>query len=263
MRTLFRKLFPAVLLCASALAADGESSFVRPKKVADGGFPLPRETSYQQKGIGVGLGLGALFPSGSHCNTLAQWQGTLEYYYARFISAGFSVRMYGGNIDNRYSMIYQRYHTHFRLHFVVDSNWSFYASPTFGFESTSLSEIRETDASPPNRFGVTEEEKHRAVGCDDEYGLDGFSGGMEFGTGYRFARDWALNGGFGLEYNVANVGQLSVALGLGFNLRNHWRYLRENFLGGWIVLEFLAHNYFSEGSGAWGEAVLLAFILNI
>ncbi len=263
MRSLFRNIAFALFLSPLAFAGDGGGSFVRPQKVVDGGFPLPRETSFQQKGIGVGLGLGALFPSGKHCNTLAQWQGTVEYYYAKFLSAGFSVRMYGGNIDDRYAMIYQRYHTHLRLHFVMDSTWSFYASPTFGFETTSLSEIRDTDGTPSNFFGVTDAEKKSAVGCDNEYGLDGFSGGMEFGTGVRFAADWALNGGFGLEYNVANVGQLSIALGLGFNLRNHWDYLRDHFLGGWLVLEFLAHNYFSESSNSWGEAVLLAFILNI
>lgn len=263
MRPLFRNIALALFLSPLAFAEGGENSFFRPQKVVEGGFPLPHETSFQQKGIGVGLGLGSLFPSGKHCNTLVQWQGTMEYYYAKFLSAGFSVRMYGGDIDDRYSMIYQRYHTHLRLHFVADSNLAFYASPTFGFETTSLSEIRKTNGVSSNRFGVTDEERKSAVGCDNEYGLDGFSGGMEFGTGYRFARDWALSGAFGLEYNLANVGQLSVSLGLGFNLRNHWDYLKNHFLGGWIVLEFLAHNYFSESSNSWGEAVLLAFILNI
>ena len=90
------------------------------KKVFDGGIPLPRETSYQQQGFGVGLGGGALFSSGTHCNTLAVWQGTLEYYYAQYLSAGFSARMYGGNVDDKYSMIYQRYHTHLRMHHLLN-----------------------------------------------------------------------------------------------------------------------------------------------
>ncbi len=263
MRFPFRSIAFALLFFPLAFAGDGERSFFHPQKVADGGFPLPRETSFQQKGIGAGLGIGPLFPSGKHCNTLVQWQGTMEYYYAKFLSAGFSVRMHGGDIDDRYSMIYQRYHTHLRLHFVADSNLSFYASPTFGFEATSLSEIRETSGASPNRFGVTDEKRKEAVGCDNEYGLDGFSGGMEFGTGYRFARDWALSGALGLEYNLANVGQFSFSLGLGFNLRNHWDYLKNHFLGTWIVLEFLAHSYFSESSNSWGEALLLALVLNI
>lgn len=258
----FRILF-ALTFAAPLFAGDTWMAIKNPPKVANGGIPLPRETSYQQKGIGVGLGIGPFFPSGNHCNTLVQWQGTLEYYYTSFLSGGFSVRMYGGDIDDKYSMIYQRYHTHLRFHFAPKSNWSLYLSQNLGFESTSLAELRENDGKAENRFGVTDEKQKEALGCDNEYSLSGFSSGLELGTGYLFAEDWAFLGGSGFEYNLSGVGQVSVILGIGFNLRNHWEFLSNHLLGSWVVLEFLAHRYFSESSGAWGEAVLLALVLNI
>lgn len=258
----FLRLIFALAL-ASPLSAGDDVSFGDRTKIANGGIPLPRETSYQQKGIGVGLGIGPLFPSGSRCNTLVQWQGTLEYYYTGFLSGGFSVRMYGGDIDNKYSMIYQRYHTHLRLHYAPNPKWSIYLSPTLGFESTSLSHLRDDDGYEDNRFGITEEEKKKAMGCDNEYSLSGFSSGLELGSGYRLSDDWAVLGGTGFEYNLSNVGQVSLAFGVGFNLRNHWEYLSKHFLGSWLVLEFFGHRYFSEDSGAWGETILLALVLNI
>lgn len=231
------------------------------KKVFDGGIPLPRETSYQQQGFGVGLGGGAFFSSGTHCNTLAVWQGTLEYYYAQYLSAGFSARMYGGNVDDKYSMIYQRYHTHLRMHHLIRERWSVYVGPTLGFETTDLTEIRHGD-NVDNSL-VSKDEEIEAVGCKNEYSLDGLSGGIAMGTGFAFSDDWAVNGGTSMEYNTAEVGQLTVAFGLGFNLRNHADFLKKNFLGGWIVLEGLAHRYFGTDTGAWGLSVFLAFIFNI
>ncbi len=262
----FMKKIAVILLaiCPSIWAGENSDAFFYSGKVRDGGIPLPRETSYQQQGFGVGLGAGALFPSGKKCNTLAQWQGTLEYYYAPFLSAGGSVRMYGGNIDKQYMMIYQRYHTHLRLHGLLSADWSVFISPMFGFETTSLSEIREEkEENAGNQFGVSDEKKAEILGCNNEYDLDGFSGGFAVGSGYRLSEDWAVTGSAGVEYSTAGVGQLSLAFGVGFNIRNYWKFLNENLLGSWMVLEVLSHRYFTEETGAWGVAVLLALVLNI
>lgn len=251
------------LFCPVLFAGEPATSLIHPGKVRDGGIPLIREANYVGRGFGVGLAAGALFPSGSKCNTLAQWQGTLEYFYTPFLSAGASVRMYGGNIDNKYMMIYQRYHTHVRLHALVSPDWVVFLSPMLGFETTSLSEIRDEKGKSDNRFGVSEEKESEIVGCSNEYDLDGLSGGLSLGTGFRLSEDWALTGSAGLEYSSGDVGLLSVAVGAGFNIRNHWSFLKENLLGSWIVLEMLSHRYFTEKTGAWGVAVLLALVLNI
>ena len=254
------------LLAASAILFAEETAVSIPKeksskpKVIDGGIPIPRERTYQQEGFGVGLGGGMLFPSGSHCNRLALWQGTVEYYYASYLSAGFSARMYGGNVDDKYAMIYQRYHTHLLMHYLVQPRWMLYVGPTFGFETTDLNEIRHGEH---NGSLVNEKDEEKAVGCKNEYSLDGVSGGLTMGTGYRISDDWAVNGGAGIEYNSAEVGQLSIAFGAGFNLRNYVGILQRNFLGGWIVVEGLAHRYISEDTGAWGLSIFLAMVFNI
>ncbi|MFA6835799.1 MAG: hypothetical protein WCR04_05285 [Fibrobacteraceae bacterium] len=248
----------AFLLLPQVFAADGA---VSSKKLVDGGIPLPRETSYQERGAGVGLAVGGLFPSGEKCKNLFQWQGTGEFYYWPNISAGADIRMYGGNIDKEYAMIFQRYHVYGRYHVLMSPNWSVYVNPSFGFESTDLSKIR--DDSNDNSFGLDEESQSEITGCDDEYSLDGFSTGMEIGSGWVFLPDWGTFSALGLDYSSAGVGQLSFYLGLSFNIRNHWNYLKEDFLGSWISLEFIAHHYFTDEKTSWGEAILLAFVLNI
>ena len=227
----------------------------------EGGILLPRETSYQMQGFGVGIGGGALSPSGKKCKALALWQGTLEYYYARYVSAGVSVRMYGGNIDDDISMIYQRYHSHVRLHYLVTPQWSLYLEPSLGFELTSLETIRgkngDEDASEESEIVETSE------GCENEYTLDGFSSGLALGTGYALSESWSVNGAAGYEHNWSGVGQMTLAFGVGFNLRNNVEYLRNNVLGTWIALETVVHRYFFNETGELGVAVMLAFILNI
>ena len=249
MGRLFR-FWTALLLTTGSLlyAADGEF-----------GIMLPRETSYQKKGFGVGIGGGALSPSGKHCKSLALWQGTLEYYYARYVSAGISVRMYGGNIDDDISMIYQRYHSHFRLHYLANPRWSFYLEPSLGFELTDLEAIRNTDGNAREE----DEEVSRPEGCENEYMLDGLSSGLAFGSGYALSGSWSVNGAAGYEHNWSGVGQMTLSVGIGFNLRNNIEYLKNNVLGTWIALETTLHRYFFNETGEVGVAVMLAFILNI
>lgn len=248
-------------LCAVLLADEGNSVQTTGRKLADGGILLPRESSYQGKGFGVGIGGGSLFPSGKKCKALAQWQGTGEYAYSQYVSAGVSVRMYGGNIDDEISIIYQRYHSHVRLHYLVNPNWVLFAEPAFGFESTSLDEIRGKNSSGTSF--ATEEEVNKAVGCDNEYSLDGASGAFTLGSGFALSESWSVNGAAGYEQSWSGVGQLSISLGFGFNLRNNVDYLKRNVLGAWIAFEMVARRYFSNETGDWGVANMIALILNI
>jgi hypothetical protein len=250
-----------LLLNPVLFASDGEPLRSQGKQVQEGGILLPRETSYQAKGFGVGIGSGALFPSGKKCKALALWQGTLEYYYARYVSAGISVRMYGGNIDDENFMLYQRYHSHFRLHYLANPRWSLYLEPSLGFESTSLETIRGKDSDQEPVEEV--ESLDPPDGCQNEYTLDGFSTGLALGSGYALSESWAVNGAAGYEHNWAGVGQLTLTAGIGFNLRNNVNYLKRNVLGTWIALEVASHRYFFNETGEWGFAVMLAFILNI
>lgn len=62
-------------LCAVLLADEGNSVQTTGRKLADGGILLPRESSYQGKGFGVGIGGGALFPSGKNVRHLLSGRG--------------------------------------------------------------------------------------------------------------------------------------------------------------------------------------------
>jgi len=259
----FLKIWTVLLLTLGSmlLADEGNTVQTSGKKLVDGGILLPREASYQGKGFGVGIGGGALFPSGKNCKVLAQWQGTGEYAYSPHVSAGVSVRMYGGNIDDKISMIYQRYHSHVRLHYLVNPNWVLFAEPAFGFESTSLDKIRDESSTATSL--ATEDEVNEAVGCDNEYSLDGASAALSLGSGFALSESWSVNGAAGYEHSWSGVGQLSINLGFGFNLRNNVDYLKRNVLGAWIAFEMVAKRYFSNETGDWGVANMIAFILNI
>jgi len=249
------------LLNPILFASDGENLQPQGKQVQSGGILLPRETSYQMKGFGVGVGGGVLSPSGKRCKSLALWQGTLEYFYTKHVSAGISVRMYGGNIDEDISLLYQRYHSHVRLHYLANPRWSLYLEPSLGFEVTSLENIRDEGSEKEDLEDV--EGVESSDGCQNEYTLDGFSTGLALGSGYALNESWAVNGAAGYEHNWSGVGQLTLAAGIGFNLRNNVDYLKRNVLGTWIALEATAHRYFFNETGEWGVALMLAFILNI
>jgi hypothetical protein len=244
------RLFLTVLSLGFALAS---------AEVRDGGIPLVRQTAYQPRGMNLGLAAGALRPGGNRCHVLGQWQGTGEFFYWKNMSAGASIRFYGGNVDKDYALMYQRYHLYARWHFPWGSRFDFYLSPVVGFETTNLSKIREEETDEAD--GTAEENEKNL--CKDEYSLNGFSAGIEAGTGVRVSEDWGVYGSARIDYNMSNVGQVSLIPGIAFNLRNYSDFLKNSFLGSWISLEFQFYHYLDSAGDDWGESGFLGLNFNI
>ena len=216
-----------------------------------------RQTAYQSRGMNLGLAAGALRPSGNHCRKLAQWQGAGEFFYWKDISGGANIRFYGGDVDKNYALMYQRYHLYARWHFPWGNRVDFYLSPIMGFESTKLSKIRGND----DESTTTEDEEESL--CKDEYSLDGFSSGVEAGTGVRISDDWGAYGSVRVDYNMNGVGQVSLTPGFAFNLRNYSDFLKNNFLGSWISLELQFYHYLDAAGDDWGESGFIGLNFNI
>jgi hypothetical protein len=245
-----KRIFTIILFLSLAFA----SSY------ADGGIPLPHQSANQPKGINVGLGFGGLSPSGKSCKNMGVWQGMAEYFYTERISAGWAIKMYGGNLDQEYALIYQRYHIHARMHFPISKNFSFYVSPIIGFETTDLSKIRENQDDEASATSVDTDESAQ---CSDEYSLNGFSAGIDLGMGWKFAPNWGLVSGFNYDYNSSPVSQLSFTGGIAYNLRNSFGFLEKNFLGTWLSLELVVHHYLGTDITSWGKSLLLGINLSI
>ncbi len=226
---------------------------------AEGGIPLPRQAVYQPKGINVGLGMGGLSPSGKSCRNMAVWQGRFEYFYTSQVSAGAALKMYGGNIDKKYALMYQRYHVYARYHFPISETFTFYLSPIIGFETTNLSRIRSDDESEDS----PDAEDSDTGACSDEYSLDGFSAGFDAGMGWKFAPDWGLMSAFVYDYNVSHVRQLAFSTGVAYDVRHSFDFLRSRFLGTWLSFEFQIHHYLGTGSKAWGKSLILGINISI
>ncbi|MFA6341994.1 MAG: hypothetical protein WCX75_03965 [Fibrobacteraceae bacterium] len=227
---------------------------------ADGGIPLPHQSANQPRGINVGLGLGGLSPSGKSCNGMGVWQGMAEYFYTERISAGWAIKMYGGNLDQEYALIYQRYHIHGRIHFPMSETFGFYISPIIGFETTDLSKIRK---SQDDNTSATSGNSDKLAQCSDEYSLNGFSAGIDVGMGWKFATNWGFISGLNYDQNSSPVSQFSFTGGIAYNLRNSFDFLEKNFLGTWLSLELVVHHYWGTDITSWGKSLMLGINLSI
>ncbi|MDR1760391.1 MAG: hypothetical protein LBR60_07690 [Fibrobacter sp.] len=215
---------------------------------ADGGVPLPRQTSYHPKGASMSLAIGSLKPSGSSCKRMLTWQGQGEFFYTSWMSAGLNIRMNGGNLDKEYHIIYQRYLAHARFYGKFSDNFVILLGPIVGFENTDLSRMRDEESDT---------QKADDDLCSDEYAMGGFSYGMEAGFGWKIIRDigFVFRGAYEAIENDYSLVQINA--GFAYNLRNHVDWLKRNLLGSWVSIEMAFYHYPETELKNWGKMILL------
>lgn len=249
-------------------------------------IPLPRQTAYTGVGLAIGLSAGVYNPT-EDCDCMGVWQGQMEYFYTDWISGGFDVRFFGGDLDNDVMVMYQRYRTNLRFH----KAWQkvdLYLESVLAFENTSISELRDqihnrgkysleeeedddTDGMPSWVVGVTRDTvpdqdslvERESKSCERMLSLDGFSVGVGMGFGVNLSRLWGLTGSVLFEYNFSKVMELSLVPGVAFNLREVWPWAKRSLSTAWIMVEFGSQRYFNNGVKDWSNYGIVGFQLGI
>jgi len=256
-----------LLAAPATLLADEENPVVDSVEVSS--VPLPRLTAYTGKGLSFGVG-GGLFIPQEECDCLGSWQVQMEYFYTSWLSSGFDVRYFGGNIDSDFMMMYQRYRADVRFH-GVGERLDVYLEPYIGFESTSLSEIRKQvtggEVEPhKNWWSRSEREMTDTVAtadstddglCESIFALDGFSVGIGVGVGFNISRYVGLTGAFSLEYNFSDAVMMLASPGVAFNLREVWPWAKKNLRSTWISFEYGVQRYHRDNVDGWSNMVIL------
>ena len=109
--TVFVRYAIILLLAGVSFAFSAESA----DSVSD--IPLPKQSAYTGKGFTVGLGMG-VFDASEKCDCVGIWQGQADYFYTPWFSGGVEVRFFGGEMDSRTSVLYQRYRLSGKFHLI-------------------------------------------------------------------------------------------------------------------------------------------------
>ncbi len=229
-------------------------------------IPLPKQSAYTGKGFTVGIGMG-VFDASEKCDCVGIWQGQADYFYTPWFSGGVEVRFFGGEMDSRTSILYQRYRLFGKFHLAF-SRFSMYLSPLVGLETTDISELRE---QWENRSGTVDDGESTQNGsagdsltnCNKMFSLEGFSAGLEFGMGYAFPKYLGVFGSVHYEHNFSHSQLLTLTPGLGFNLRSVWDWAKRNNYALWITVEGGFQRYFNRGVSDWNKMLILGFVLGI
>ena len=250
-------------------------------------IPLPHQSAFLGEGISVGIGAG-LFNATKDCDCLGVWQGQLEYHYKDYITGGFDVRFFGGNLDHDVMLMYQRYRLNVRAH--ASFSWvDFYASVLLGLETTDLSEFRKelregshknrsesSDSSKVVSSDETPEERSDSTAsgdgldplieersCEKMFSLDGFTLGFEVGMGVVVNRFLGLVGSASYEFNFAWTQLVSFGPGVAFNLHEVWPWAHKNLKSTWISFEMVFQRYFNRNVNEWAVAGFLGLQFGI
>ena len=236
-------------------------------------IPLPKQSAYTGKGFTVGIGMG-VFDASEKCDCVGIWQGQADYFYTPWFSGGVEVRFFGGEMDSRTSVLYQRYRLSGKFHLSF-SNFSMYLSPLVGLETTDISELREQwknrskdgddidDIDDDDEIASVVDSAIRATNCEKMFSLDGFSAGLELGMGYAFPKYLGVFGAVHYEHNFNNSRLLTMTPGLGFNLRSVWDWAQKNTYSLWFTVEGGFQRYFHRGVSDWNRALIFGFTLGI
>lgn len=254
MKSFLLKFLPLKLAILLALCAP----FALAAEIPDGGVPLPGQLSYTGAGFSVGLSFGMIDPVASDQNDLLfAWNAALEYFYTEHFSGGFSIWIYGGDMDSDYLIIYNRYRLHGRFHFMLFKNFSVFAAPLFWFENTDIEKIHEDINDGEEYTGdllyVRDEDS-----APDQSGV---SAGLELGFGWRLPYNFGLFGECVYEHSFSTSPLGSFALGLGYDIRAVSTFLKDNFWGAWVTFEVSRRRYLDDSWTHWGTHFLLG--LNI
>lgn len=245
LRFLPLKLALSLALCAHfALAAE----------IPDGGIPLPGQLSYTGAGLSVGLSFGMTDPVASEQDDyLFAWNGALEYFYGEHFSGGFSIWIYGGDMDSDHLIIYNRYRLHGRFHFMLFKNFSVFAAPLFWFENTDIEQIHEDINDGEEYTG----DSLYVRDDDDPPDQSGISAGLEVGFGWRLPYNFGLFAETVYEHSFSTSPLISYSAGFGYDIRAISKFLYENFWGAWVTLEFSRRRYLDDSWTHWGTHFLL------
>ena len=253
----------------SAFAAEASESVQSPdssqkadKEVQS--IALPRQSAYLGKGISVGIAGGVFKPSGD-CDCLGVWQGQLEYYYSPWISGGIDVRFFGGDLDSDVMVLYQRYRMDVRGHFQYKS-FDVFLAPVLGLETTDLQEFREEWDNRQDEWwkpGIDLDSVVYQKDCEKMFSLDGFSGGVELGVGWKFTRLFGVTGDFLYEYNFSGAHLLTLTPGLAFSLKDVWPWANRTLASLWISAEASFQRYFNRGVPDWASTGFLGLQVGI
>lgn len=221
-------------------------------------IPTPKQSAYTGQGLSLGLGLGVFQPNGDECNCIPMWQGHVDYFYLPFLSAGFDIRFYGGDVNNQSMVLYQRYQIHGRAHKMIKDKLVIFGSPLIGFETTDLQLIKKNITE-----GSVIEETREEDNCTEAFGLTGFSVGLETGMGLKIVNDLGFTSGLTYEYNFSNVHYLAISIGGAFNLKNHWDRLKKSMLSSWLSFEVQSHGYLGTTADSWSQSYFLGISFGI
>ena len=225
-------------------------------------IPLPRQSAYTGYGLLVGLAAGIFNPT-KECDCLGVWQGQIEYFYSDWISAGFDVRFFGGDLDTDMMLRYQRYRANVRFLFPRE-RWSWYVSPIIGFESTDLEDFREEWHNRDDEWWIPLAPKdtvREVEDCEKMFSLDGLSIGVDFGAGVNISKYFGLTGSVLYEYNFGGAQMLTLSPGIAFNLREVWPWARRSLSASWISLEAGFYRYFNRSVDSWAKSIYLGAMI--
>lgn len=221
-------------------------------------IPTPKQSAYTSQGLLLGLGLGVFQPSGSECNCIVTWQGHVDFFYLPFLSAGFNIRFFGGDIDDHSTILYQRYEIHSRVYKKLTDKLVLFGSPLIGFETTDLQAIQKNIIE-----GTVAEESLKEDACIESFSLNGFSLGLEAGAGLKIVEDWGFTSDFTYEYNFSSFHYISFSVGAAFNLRNHLDRLKKSMFSTWLSFEVQSQRYFGGSDAFWSQAYFLGISFGI
>jgi hypothetical protein len=192
--------------------------------LANAGLPLSRQSVAQDSGLMAGIAMG--FAGRAHCNHMWNWQGQVEYAYTDWISAGASLKFYGGKIDSASSLIYQRYSLQAKF-IRARPRYALFIGPVFSFDNTDLAALR----------GSIGRDTSAISACAETFGNPGSSISYHAGGTYLFTE--SLAGILGQSFDIAFDGaiQVGISLGLAFNLHPYLGRFGENTQSSWLSME--------------------------
>lgn len=228
--------------------------------------PLPRQNVFTGTGMSVGLAAGVFAPTGE-CDCIGMWQAQGDFFYFPWGSGGLEARFFGGNLDERVMVRFQRYRVKAKFYLHGDK-WALFGSPVLGLENTDISEFRNEvrgRGSDDDLEDELEDEKitEEEYECEKMLALDGFSVGFEAGGGMTLGKYFGLTGSALYEYSFSEVSLLTVSPGVAFDMRSVWGWAHDNLNSIWISVEVSAQRYFKRDLKGWFKTLVVGFQLGI
>ena len=214
---------------------------------------LSNQMLYTGEGLVAGLGAGIFHPEGEECNYIGIWQAHVDYFYHPLFSVGMGFRFYGGNIDSKSMLLYQRYSIQSLYFAVLTPRFLLALGPEVGFENTNLKKIQKRIS---NDLHDEVSKDSLDCMCTAAYTLGDFSIGLNMSSSFVLNQSFSFLYSFLYEYDFTRVHYRTYTVGLAFNIRNYWKKLEHSMLSSWISLELKVER-FSKNLAA--ETLLLGW----